>query len=349
MAERRPIALVVGGGVAGLTCALALSRRWAVTVIDGGGGRNASRVAAGMLAPEAEAATDVLAPPLTLMREALALWPGFAAGIGAAEALHACGALALGDHARSRGEGWRVVSAEEARRLQPALGATCGGGAFAAGDLRVETAALMDRLDAALADAGVQRVKASATGFGREGVRLDDGRWAVAELVVAAAGAGLRGLADGVPEAAALSPIKGQLLRFPAGSPPAGGAMVRAAGGYLCPSGAGPIFGATMEAGRDDDTVDEAAVTRLAGAAATLVPGLSGGIGAAGVRAATPDGLPLVGWSAGGVLLAGGFRRNGWLLAPMAAEMIAAYADEADPGAWAGALAPGRSFSSDRR
>jgi glycine oxidase len=44
----------------------------------------------------------------------------------------------------------------------------------------------------------------------------------------------------------------------------------------------------------------------------------------AGVRSATPDGLPLVGESSRpGVFLALGARRNGWLLAPMIAGLMA--------------------------
>jgi glycine oxidase len=52
-----------------------------------------------------------------------------------------------------------------------------------------------------------------------------------------------------------------------------------------------------------------------------------------GVRAATPDGLPLVGWSATpGVMLAVGARRNGWLLAPLVADLVAAYLKGDNPG-----------------
>ena len=61
------------------------------------------------------------------------------------------------------------------------------------------------------------------------------------------------------------------------------------------------------------------------------------------MRAATPDGLPLVGPSArAGVWLATGARRNGWLLAPLVARMLAAYLSDRDPGPYAGLLAPRR-------
>ena len=64
---------------------------------------------------------------------------------------------------------------------------------------------------------------------------------------------------------------------------------------------------------------------------------------AAGVRAATPDGLPLAGWSsAPGVVLATGARRNGWLLAPLVAEVVAACVTGRDLGLYGGRLDPAR-------
>jgi glycine oxidase len=64
---------------------------------------------------------------------------------------------------------------------------------------------------------------------------------------------------------------------------------------------------------------------------------------AAGVRAATPDGLPMVGASsASGVLVAAGARRNGWLLAPLVAQLIAACVTGRDPGPYAAKLDPRR-------
>jgi glycine oxidase len=74
-----------------------------------------------------------------------------------------------------------------------------------------------------------------------------------------------------------------------------------------------------MEAGATDRRIDVQTSARLAASAAALFPSLTEAPlqAAAGVRAATPDGLPLVGESSRpGVFLALGARRNGWLLAP---------------------------------
>ena len=80
-----------------------------------------------------------------------------------------------------------------------------------------------------------------------------------------------------------------------------------------------------MEEGRSDLAIDPEAVDRLQAAAARLFPQLAAAtaIASAGVRAATSDGAPVVGLTAQpGVLVARGARRNGWLLAPLIAEVV---------------------------
>ena len=110
--------------------------------------------------------------------------------------------------------------------------------------------------------------------------------------------------------------------------------MVRGEGVYLAP-GERVAIGATMEVGRDDLSPDASATQGLRAAAWALRPALD--LDAAqvevGVRVTTPDGLPLVGWSRSpGVILAVGARRNGWLLAPLVANMVAAYVTGDNPG-----------------
>jgi glycine oxidase len=61
------------------------------------------------------------------------------------------------------------------------------------------------------------------------------------------------------------------------------------------------------------------------------------------VRAATPDGLPMAGFSAAdGAILAVGARRNGWLLAPLVAQVVAACVMGRDAGPYAARLDPAR-------
>ena len=100
-----------------------------------------------------------------------------------------------------------------------------------------------------------------------------------------------------------------------------------------------------MHAGREDTEVEAAVTRRQRDAAVALAPELAplAYRGEAGVRAGTPDGWPLIGRSATpGVFLVTGARRNGWLLAPLVAEVVAAYVGGRDPGPWAPLLHPRR-------
>jgi glycine oxidase len=152
------------------------------------------------------------------------------------------------------------------------------------------------------------------------------------------------GYAKGLaPELMRLAPIKGHILRV--ATPDVGRLSVRGEGVYAVPGAGGLAVGATMEPGVADPAVDPAKSTALRTAGARLFPRIAQAPGElfAGVRAATPDGLPMVGASAEpGVWLAVGARRNGWLLAPLVARTIAACLTGRDPGPYAGRLGPER-------
>ena len=61
------------------------------------------------------------------------------------------------------------------------------------------------------------------------------------------------------------------------------------------------------------------------------------------MRAATPDGLPMIGRTEDPhVFLAVGARRNGWLLAPLAAQIITACLTEGEVGPYGPLLDPMR-------
>jgi glycine oxidase len=153
------------------------------------------------------------------------------------------------------------------------------------------------------------------------------------------------------PELGVVSPVKGQILHLDAA--PTCGPVVRGAFGYVAPQGRGAVVGATMQAGLSDRETDAKTLAQLQAGAARLFPHLAAvaGLGRAGVRASTPDGLPLIGRSnRPDLLLALGARRNGWLLGPMAAEMIVAELSGRDAGPYAAAFDPRRGFgrTSDR-
>lgn len=329
---------VAGAGVFGLASALALVRAGAqVTLHDPGPlAGNASAVAAGMLAPVSEALTDpAAAGHLDLLQAALALWPGFAERHGLD--LDRTGARLLGDEARlsalsTRAQALGITAPFEERvslpRLAGGYGATIAGGLKIAGDWRIDAAAL-SRLGVVAEGLGVTR-------------RPGPPSPADHDVLVVATGPSLDFL-NAAPELARLTPIRGHILRYP--SMNYEGPVLRGPGAYAVPSAQGLLVGATMEPGQGQAVVDPEVAAGLAAQAQDVFPGLAqqSWSAAVGVRAATPDGLPLVGVSARpGVILASGARRNGWLLAPLVGEVVAACAFDRDPGLWGARLGPTR-------
>jgi glycine oxidase len=332
-----PKVTIAGAGALGLTTALALADAGAAVTVCDPADANASSVAAGMIAPLFEAVLDEQARPhLDLLLHARDHWPALADRAGLA--LDRSGAISVGADAwldRVAGGfvsvGWRPseIAGDTARALAPGLSDTFRRALLTREDWRVEPVSALAALRRAAQAAGV-RIRRTAVEEA-----ADDG------VLVIATGAG-RGLAAVAPELAGLSPIKGHIVRA---AVPAVGVSVRGEGIYATPGDASLTIGATMEAGRDDTELDPAQVQALAAAGGELFPAVAQArrTAAAGVRAATPDGLPMVGWSGtAGVILAVGARRNGWLLAPLVAKMVAAYVMDRDPGPYAGRLAPGR-------
>lgn len=329
--------IVAGAGVLGLSTALALADAGcAVTVCDPAAeAANASGVAAGMLAPAFETVLDAEGPDdLPLLLAARDLWPGLAARAGVE--LDRSGAVAVG------AEAWLAAIRTGLNRIglhgmdlerkalaamAPGLSEAFGEGVMSREDWRLEPAAALSALRRAATAAGVS--------FRAEAVTDRGG----ADWLVAATGSAA-GLA---PELAHLSPIKGHILR--AQLDDVGRISVRGERGYAVPTAGGLAIGATMEPGVADPAVDPSRGRPLLAAGTTLFPALAHArfTLAAGVRATTPDGLPMVGASlAPGMLVAAGARRNGWLLAPLVARIIAACVTGRDPGPYAARLDPGR-------
>ncbi len=306
--------IVAGAGVFGAATALALARVGArVRLVDPAAGKgNASAIAAGMLAPAFEAALDPFcAGRFSALREARDLWPSFLEGV-APDVLVRCGAQLDGtrDHVEQAAAAFEREGAPFQRRK---------GLIFTPEDWRVEPRAALAAIKNAFQHLGGEIIDARLVEAGPNEAVFEDGRTITADAVVLACGYG--GL-DLAPELSVLSPIKGQILRYAPGVL-AGGPILRGAKGYVVPSPSGAAAGATMQAGAADAAVDPDITAQLAFAAETLAPELAGHNPSAfaGVRPATPDGLPMIGWSANGTWLATGARRNGWLLAPLAAAL----------------------------
>lgn len=338
--SRKPKITVAGAGALGLTTALALADAGCeVSVFDPElRAANASGVAAGMLAPVFEAVLDPLTSDhLDLMLAARDLWPALEARLGVA--IDRSGAAAVGDedflagvHSAMRGLGLHPtrLPRRALQALAPGLDQTFGEAVLTREDWRIEPSRMLAALRAAGGAAGVVFHPRAATGF--EG----------ADRLVVATGAG-RDLAVLAPALSRLTPIKGQIVTLQADV--ACGVALRVEGGYAVAGEAGLTLGATMEAGRDDREVDAGAAERFRALGRRLFPGVGSApfTARAGVRAATEDGLPLVGQALHhGILLAVGARRNGWLLAPLVARIIAACVTEGEAGPYAARLNPER-------
>lgn len=330
---------VAGAGALGLSTALALADAGCeVTVYDPAAGANASAVAAGMLAPVFEAVLDPeAAPAFDLLLAARDLWPALEARAGVR--LDRSGAMAVGEEAWLAGVDAALIRLgvhgidlprRTAEALAPGLSEAFAQAVLVREDWRLEPGAAMAALRQAAAAAGVAF---------RDRTALDAGE---GDWLVVATGAD-QGLVEVAPELARLTPIKGHILRL-AGAPQ-GRVSVRGRGVYAAPGEGGLAVGATMETGVTDRKPDPAQAKRLLEAGVELFPGLAGERPQVftGVRAATPDGLPLVGLSqADRVVLATGARRNGWLLAPLVAAVAAACVTGREPGHHARRLDPRR-------
>jgi glycine oxidase len=341
--------VVAGAGALGSAIALRLIQSGArVTLVDPdlGLGRSASAVAAGMLAPAFE---SVLDPETNLSFELLCaardLWPDLAQRIGRDIGLIRTGAAWVDlPGAEPRADVIRAqLQALNAKIEAPPVVATAGLDlVFTPEDWRISPTDALPAMLGAFRTAGGAAVRSAVARVEPGQAILIDGGRIAADRVVVATGALGGTLA---PELSGLTPIKGQIIRYPDVSPRPNAPILRCVGGYAVGGEDGLCVGATMEPGARDLKADLAVVERLHVLAGQLYPetrSLAPAVGV-GVRAASPDGRPIVGPSqAQGVLLAIGARRNGWLLAPLVAEIIAAYLADRDPGPYAKDLAPAR-------
>lgn len=350
--------MIAGGGAIGLACALVLARAgYGVVLVDPAErGDNASGVAAGMLAPAFESVLDPASKGLFGLLSAgrdawLDLLPqeaGSPSGLSQRGTLwvptpSGLGTKAMADSFDTIGAQFEILTAAAAQALSPGLDPKDEDCLFTQEDWCLDVTVVTEWLYQEAVRLGVQFITALVTDFSPGTATLSDGRQIQANHLVIAAGLG-RAMASLAPELACLSPIKGQILFFE-GAGPRCGPAIRSAGGYVVARASGAMVGATMEFGLEDLTPDAVIGERLRGAGTSLYPDLATATARhhVGVRAATPDGLPLVGPSrALGVILACGARRNGWLLAAMVAKTVAAQLSNAPLGPWAAQMNPRR-------
>ena len=323
-----PDVIIAGGGIIGVSIALELRERGVqVLVLDRAEpGQEASSAAAGMLAafdPETPAALCPLA------QESARIFPDYVRKLeslsGMQVDLRSQGTIALFDGssvpAAPAVGTYHKLSADELRRIEPAV-AIQGYSAFLVEESSVDPVLLMRAaLKAAFAMGidvrGGTEVTAIRAHGGRIEVTAGQGRLSAAKAI------NCRGAWSGAP----VRPRKGQMLAVR----PQDTALehvVHAPGIYVVPRSSGRlVIGATVEDVGFDKTVEPEIIRDLHRAAVELVPGLASAevlASWAGLRPGTPDDLPALGETeTPGVFTASGHYRNGILLAPITARIMA--------------------------
>ncbi|HTT97372.1 MAG TPA: glycine oxidase ThiO [Rhizomicrobium sp.] len=339
--------VVIGAGVAGLSIGWRLRQAGVdVTVLERAqAGHGATWAAAGMLAATAEHG-EKQSPEGELAYRALVQWPDFAREIEDASGMKIgyaqSGSLMVAMNA-GQADGYaaragadpdlQVLSADDARAMEPLLSHDVAGALWAAREAQVDNRALGQALARAFVRAAgilvlnepVMRVEARD---GRAVGVLTSTKFYEADAFVLAAGA-WSGLIGGLPPEVipAVKPMKGEMLSLvPPEGTPLPTHVVWGNDVYLVPRGGRLLVGATLEDVGFDTGLTKGAEDWLSDQAVSLMPSLKDWKIAehwAGLRPGSPDGLPLLGPTAvNGLFVASGQYRNGILFAPVVAEML---------------------------
>jgi glycine oxidase len=339
---------VIGAGVIGGSIAHELATRGAsVTLLDSrGAGLGATQAAAGMLVPYIEGFGR---PILAMVARSLGMYDGFIervardSGIGVGYQRTGSLQVAMADEPideftatascmNAAGIRCTLLDGKQARDLDPQLSPDVRSGLLIPDHGFVVATELAGALLAAAIKRGA-RVRApehvrriSRDDEGVE-VQLEGGRINARHVVLAAGSWSGQIEISGVP-ALPVRPVRGQLLQLASGGP----SLRRITWGsrcYLVPAAPGSVLvGATMEDAGFDERATVAGVHDLLDAASDLVPSLRQatfeGV-RVGLRPAAPDGLPIIGRSrhVPGLVYATGHFRNGVLLAPLTAWVVA--------------------------
>ena len=339
--------IVVGAGIVGCAVGYALAARGArVRLVDTRDvGQGATRASAGVLCPYIEGHA---APLLQLGTRSLAMYDEFVAHVShdarrpveyrrtgtlevASTDEEASRLKALAATHTRGGVEHRYLDVQEARELEPGLSEQISGALFVPVHGYVGVTGFTSALAAAAAARGatVSRgaaVSRVASGSGGVQVTIDD-EVVTADAVVIAAGSWSAAIAVGAGHPP-VKPIRGQLVQLAFGASPAS-RVIWGSDCYLVPWEDGSLLvGATVEDVGFDEGATVAGVRQLLDCACDLLPSASSARFQevrVGLRPATSDELPIIGPSSNvpGVFYATGHYRNGVLLAPFTAALLA--------------------------
>jgi glycine oxidase len=358
--------VVVGAGVVGCAVGYELAARGAsVRILEMRDvGQGATRASAGVLCPYIEGHAPAL---LTLGVHSLGLYDEFIARVArdSRQSLEyrRTGTLEVAltgeDAARLKGEASRHASTgvehqylepRDARALEPALSEETTGALLVPMHGYVGVQGLTRALAGAAVGRGATIERAStvrqiAQAGSRVTVTMDDST-AEADAVVLAAGSWSSHITVGVSQPP-VKPIRGQLLQLAFPSPPVS-RVIWGSNCYMVPWQNGAVLiGATVEDVGFDEGATVAGVRDLLDHACELLPAAWSARFEAvrvGLRPATSDELPIIGRSSSmpGVIYATGHYRNGVLLAPLTAALVANLLLEGREGPELGITSPAR-------
>jgi glycine oxidase len=316
-------AIIVGAGIIGVSLALELRERGAsILVLDRAEpGSEASSAAAGMLAAS-DPETPIALRPLAM--ESARMFPAFVQKLESAGKMQVdfrrIGSIALLPDASAPNK-YRSLSPSELQLLEPSLH-TPGQSAFFVQEDSVDPLLLMQAALAAARNLGVEirghtAVREIRACHSAIEVLTEAGTFTATSVV------DCRGAWSGAP----VRPRKGQMLYV---QPQASllQHVLRTPDIYIVPRSSGKVLiGATVEDVGFDKTVNPSAIHQLLSGADKYLPGLASAPitrSWAGLRPGTPDDLPILGpTEVAGVFVATGHFRNGILLAPITAQIMA--------------------------
>jgi glycine oxidase len=342
--------IVLGGGIIGCAIGYELARRGAAVVIadDRAPGMGATQASAGMLAPYNEIEEE--GPHLDLIVNALGRYEAFVARAsedsGQRIEYERSGSLSVA-MSEAGLVGLRAIAATLARsgvsarsldgaavlREEPAASPAIVGGLVIPAHGYVVAGALTRALTIAARRFGARVVQCSRAIRVRQSAGeliVENGQDVLtANHVVIAAGSWAGQIEiEGADRHLPIVPVRGQLLHLKWQGPHLR-RMMWADRCYLVPWGDGSLLvGATVEDVGFDERNTVAGIRMLLDAVCEVLPDARHAqfvAARAGLRPRSPDGLPVIGRSAAmpGVTYATGHYRNGVMLAPLTAEVVA--------------------------
>jgi glycine oxidase len=341
--------VIAGGGIIGGAIAFELARhKLRVLVVDRQSpGQEASWAAAGMLSPAPDGVDAI--PLVPLASASLKIYPEFVAAVDSASGMSVgfrpYGAIEIlfGGEAENKlaamiaehhklGLDTEILHVEDAAVLEPHINREIRGAAILRSEAAVDNRAFTSAILRAAELSGVEfRANSSVEklivdGEGKCTGVIVEGEQISAKHVVIAAGFASSTI-EGIAQYAPTIPMRGQMVALQSAQVDLH-RVIRSEHGYIVPRGNGRcVTGSTIENVGVEKRVTPQGISKILNAAVEMIPALKDAAIVetwCGLRPDTPDHLPSLGpTDIEGLLIATGHFRNGILLAPITAKLIA--------------------------